>query len=90
MVNVALALLTLPYKVTTTGFVAPVCRVKSISARYVVFAAPAVTAVEAAVAAVAVCAKPSQLDVPAAAYVTLDPPHDPAGELLIPIPKVAV
>jgi hypothetical protein len=64
--------------------------VKSISARYVVFAAPAVAAVDIAVAAVAVCENASQFEVPAAAYVTEVPPHNPVGALLMPKPNVAV
>jgi hypothetical protein len=90
MVSVALDWLTSPNTVTATGFVTPVCSVKSISVRYVVFAAPAVTAVDTAVAAVAVCENPSQFEVPAALYVTEVPPHSPVGALLMPKPNVVV
>lgn len=67
MLNVAVAWFTKPYKVIVTGLLAPVCSVKSISARYVAFAAAAVAAVDIEVGAVAVCENASQFEVPAAA-----------------------
>jgi hypothetical protein len=55
----------------------------------VVDIAPAIAPVEIAVAVVAVCENANQFVVPAAAYVTVVPPHNPVGELLMPIPNVA-
>ena len=54
------------------------------------FAAAAVTAVDIEVGVVADCENASQFEVPAAAYVTAVPPHNPAGALLMPKPNVAV